>query len=341
MQQPRDFSLYGAVDLGARQAAAQRSQQAAVRSGGPDGSPGGNVLDVTEETFNVEVVERSRSAPVILDLWAEWCGPCKQLSPILEKLANEADGDWVLAKVDIDANPQLRAALQVQSIPMVMAVAGGQVVDGFLGAMPEAQVRQWIGQVMQVAGQMGLPGGGAAAAGDGDQDDGQPDTAQPDTAAGAQPGDGPGMRGPGGPGGAMMADPAFEEAQQAMERDDMDGAAAAFQKVLANSPGNPAAVMGLAQVNLIRRVSGYDQNQVRRAAAEDPASVDAQARVADIDVATGRIDEGFDRLLGTIRRTSGDDRDRARVHLVSLFDVFPPGDPRVAKARATLSSLLF
>ena len=159
MQQPRDFSLYGAVDLGARQAAAQRSQQAAARAGGQGGSPGGNVMDVTEETFNVDVVERSRSVPVILDLWAEWCEPCKQLSPVLEKLAGEADGDWVLAKVDIDANPQLRAALQVQSIPMVMAVAGGQVVDGFLGAMPEAQVRQWLGQVMQVAGQLGLPGG--------------------------------------------------------------------------------------------------------------------------------------------------------------------------------------
>jgi putative thioredoxin len=335
MQQPRDFSLYGAVDLGARQAAAQRGQQAAARSGGPDGPPGGNVIDVTEETFNTEVVERSRSVPVILDLWAEWCGPCKQLSPVLEKLAGEAAGDFVLAKVDIDANPQLRAALQVQSIPMVMAVAGGQVVDGFLGAMPESQVRQWIGQVMQVAGQMGLPGGdGAVTAGD-EQANGQPPGTE---GAEGQPRGGPGMP---GAGGGMMADPAFEEAQQAMERDDMEGAAAAFQKVLANSPGNPAAAMGLAQVNLIRRVSGYDQNQLRRAAAEDPANVEAQSGVADIEVATGRIDEGFDRLLGTIRRTSGDDRDRARLHLVSLFEVFPPGDPRVARARAALSSLLF
>ena len=145
---------------------------------------------------------------------------------------------------------------------------------------------------------------------------------------------------PGGP-GDPLGDPAFGEAQEAMQRGDLDGAAAAFEKVLASAPGHPVATLGLAQVNLIRRVSGYDQAQVRRAAAENPANVDAQSSVADIEVATGRIEEGFDRLLGTVRRTSADERERARVHLISLFDVFPPGDPRVARARGTLSSLLF
>jgi putative thioredoxin len=333
MQQPRDFSLYGAVDLGARQAAAQHSQQAASRTAGPDDGPqGGTVIDVTEDTFNVEVVDRSRSAPVILDLWAEWCGPCKQLSPVLEKLAIEADGAWVLAKVDIDANPQLRAALQVQSIPMVMAVVGGQVVDGFLGAMPEAQVRQWIGQVMQVADQVGLPQGAAGT--DVGPDDG-PEAVDP----GGPGGYPPGMRG--GPGPGDPAEPAFEEAQQAMERGDLDGAAAAFERVLAASPGHPVAALGLAQVDLIRRVNSYDQAQVRRDAAENPDDVEAQSRVADIELATGRIEEAFDRLLGTVRRTSGEDRDQARRHLISLFEIFPPRDPRVAKARSTLSTLLF
>jgi putative thioredoxin len=331
MQQPRDFSLHGAVDLSARQAAASR--QAARTAGGSGAADGaaGHVIEVTDETFNTEVVDRSRNVPVVMDLWAEWCEPCKQLGPVLEKLAAEADGAWVLAKVDIDANPQLRGALQVQSIPMVVAVAGGQVVDGFLGALPEAQVRDWISQIMVAAAQMGLAGPAGGGPGEAAQAAG-PAAARPYP-------DGPG--GPGGPGSDPMADPAFGEARDAMERGDLDGAAAAFEKVLASSPGHPVATLGLAQIQLFRRVDSYDQAAARREAAEKPDDVGAQIQVADIDVASGRIEEGFDRLLGVIRRTAGDDRNRARVHLVSLFEIFPPRDPRVTRARGKLSSLLF
>jgi len=318
MQQQRDFSLHGAVDLGARKAAAQRREQAS-RSAAADGDAGPvTVIEVTDETFQTEVLERSLTVPVIIDLWAEWCGPCKQLGPILEKLATEAAGAWVLAKVDTDANPQISAAFQVQSIPMVMAVVRGQPVDGFLGALPEAQVRDWISRLMGAVAQLGMGPGG-------------------DPAAPGEPQDYPGQEGPGDP----LADPAFAEAREAMDRGDPDAAAAAFEKVLAASPGDPVATLGLAQIELFRRVDSYDQAQARKDAAGRPDDVEAQLKVADIDVAGGRVDEAFDRLLGLVRRTSGEDRNRARVHLVSLFDLFPPRDSRVAKARARLSSLLF
>jgi putative thioredoxin len=324
--QPRDFSIYGAVDLGARQQAAQRQQRAA-QSATDGGGANDAVIDVTEETFNSDVVERSRTTPVIIDLWAEWCEPCKQLSPVLEKLATEAAGDWVLAKVDVDANPRLAQALQVQSIPMVVAVIGGQLVDGFLGALPEAQVKQWISQVVAAAQQLGAGPGGPG-----------PDGAQ-QTAD--QPGAPAGPGGPAGPMGPDVSDPAFAEAQEAMQRGDMDAAADAFRQVLASSPADPVAKVGLARVELFRRLDSYDEGKVRREAAEHPDDLEAQSRVADIDVGAGHIEEAFDRLLGVVRRTSGDQRDEARKQLIGLFEIFPPQDPRVKKARGQLSSLLF
>lgn len=319
MQQPRDFSLYGAVDLGARQAAAQRRQQAAraaEQDASGDGAPSGgaasaHVIDVTEENFNSEVVLRSRTTPVIVDLWADWCQPCKQLSPVLEKLANEAAGAWTLAKIDVEANQQVGAfffqRLQTQSIPLVVAIVDGQLVSAFPGAIPEAQIRQWLAQVLEVAGQLGV-GTGA---------------------------------GPAGASAEEAVPPAYEQAQEAMQQGDLDGAAGVLEKALAESPADSIAKGMLAQVNLIRRVDSYDQAAVRRDAAANPGSVDAQAKAADVELAAGQAEDAFDRLLGVITRTSGDDRDKARRHLLDLFEILGPEDPTVKKARGRLTALLF
>jgi putative thioredoxin len=160
----------GAVDLGALRSAAQTPARPdaappaaqSTPTGPPAGSPPGGVaggvtvIDVTEATFQSEVLERSMTTPVVIDFWAEWCEPCKQLSPVLERLAIEGAGSWVLAKIDVDANPRIAQMFRVQGIPMVYAVVGGQPVDAFSGVVPEAQLRQWLDAVLKA-------GGGAAA----------------------------------------------------------------------------------------------------------------------------------------------------------------------------------
>jgi putative thioredoxin len=304
-----DFSLHGAIDLGARRAAAQKQQQRAA-SGASGDSP--HVIDVTDATFNTEVVERSRSVPVLVDFWADWCQPCKQLGPILEKLANEAAGRWILAKVDIDANPALAqqlARLGVQGIPFVAAVVGGQMLPVLNGAAPEPQVRQVLDQLFAALRRQGL----------------MPDEAE----------------GTGGAEGGQVADPLQVEAEAALQRGDLDAAAGAFGKILEVRPNDPYAKSGLALVELHRRIRSYDPDQARAEAAQRPDDPEAQIRVADLELAEGRAEDAFDRLIGTVRRTSGEARDAARRHLLALFEVLPADDPRVAGARRRLASALF
>jgi putative thioredoxin len=304
-----DFSLHGAVDLGARQAAAKRAQERPAAASGTS-----SVIDVTDATFNAEVIDRSRNVPVLVDFWADWCQPCKQLGPILEKLANESAGRWVLAKVDIDANPALAQQLSrmgIQGIPFVAAVVAGQMLPVLNGAAPEPQVRQMLDQLFDALREQGLLPEGTG-----------------DEAPGGEPQQPP-------------EDPVRMEAEAALQRGDLDTAADAFAQILKAQPGDGHAKSGLALVELQRRVEALDPQQARKDATDRPADAAAQVNVADLDLVEGRVDEAFDRLIGTVKRTSGDDRELARKHLLSLFDVLPPDDPRVAKARRRLASALF
>src|ERR1700712_4512664 len=148
-------AMSGAVDLAAVKA---RSEAAARAATAPPPSGGQYVVEATEANFQSEVLDRSFQVPVLLDLWADWCEPCKQLSPLLERLAQESGGSWVLATVDVEANQRIAQMLQVQSIPTVFAVIGGQLVPGFQGALPEAQVREFLTALLQAAGPAGQAG---------------------------------------------------------------------------------------------------------------------------------------------------------------------------------------
>jgi len=299
--------LRGAVDLSSLRS---RATAPAAAPSDTAGAATPLVFDVTDESFG-QVLELSRTVPVVVDLWAEWCGPCKQLSPILEKVVVELGGRLVLAKVDVDANPQLAQGFRAQSIPMVVALVAGQPVPLFTGAVPEQQVRDVFAQLLQLAAQNGVTGTVPLG---GDEESADEEPALP---------------------------PRHQEAFDAIESGDYARAVAAYEAALTENPRDEQARAGLGQVRLLQRVQDVDLQQARDAAASAPLDAQAQFVVADLDIAGGHVEDAFGRLLDLFAALPADQRAAVRERLIELFGLVGDTDPRVIRARGRLTSLLF
>ena len=267
------------------------------------------IVDATDASF-AQYIELSKTVPVIVDLWATWCEPCKQLSPILERVVTEYAGRLVLVKVDVDANPQLSQAFQAQSIPTIVALIGGKTAPLFQGALPEAQVREVLAQVLSVAAENGVTGN------------------LDDSLAGDTPVEEP-------------LSPEHQEAFDAIERGDYAAASTAYEKALTNNPQDALAEAGLAQVGLLDRLTGTDADASRAAAAANATDAAAALVVADLDIVGGHVDDAFDRLLTLFPLVDDEAKNEIRLRLLELFAVVGVTDPRVVSARLRLTNLLF
>ena len=310
------MNLQGAIDLGAvaaaREAQAKAAQAAAQRAADPVAS--NLIIDVTTSSFEADVITQSMTVPVVVDLWATWCEPCKQLSPILEKLALEYDGRWILAKVDVDAEQQIAAAFQVQSIPTVYVVIGGQVAPMFQGAMPESQVRQVLEAVLAEAEKAGITGRVGLADDTAQESQSQNQTLQP------------------------PSDPRFDAAEAALEAGDWAKAAEAYKEILSVTPGDAIAKIGLLNVNLLQRTDGRDlAADVETMTLE----TDSVLRAADSTFLMGEFADAFALLIEHLKNVTGTERDQTRERVLELFEIAGPADPAVVKARIALTNALF
>jgi putative thioredoxin len=246
------------------------------------------VIEVSERSFEEDVIARSHEVPVVVDFWAAWCGPCRTLGPVLERLADEADGSWALAKVDVDANPGLAARFGIQGIPAVHAFKDGEDAAEFVGALPEPRVREWLSQL-----------------------------------------------------GPTPADVAFEEGARAEQTGDLDAALSAYKRSLEMQPDHGPARAAVERLELAQRAGEIDVTAVRSRLEADPTDVQAALDVADTAAAEGRMDEAASVLIESVRVTTGDDRDRVRLHLLRLLDTLSTDHPVSLKARKALSLVLF
>jgi putative thioredoxin len=257
---------------------------------------------VTQENLVSDFVAKSKESVVILLAWSARSAQAKEILETLGKLEIADKNSWLLGVVDVDAQPQVAQALQIKSVPVAIAIIGEQLLPLFESVPPADQVRLVINKLLELAAGKGIG------------------------------------KAPEGPTEIPME---AEEAAAyaAMEKGDYKAAKASYEAWLKRKPNEQVAVVGLAQVNLMLRIDGLDPVlTLKNAKADD---VTSQMMCADIEIATGNYEAAFDRLLNAVRSMAGDDRDKAKAHLITLFNLVDPTDPRLVKARGQLASALF
>jgi putative thioredoxin len=321
-------NLRGAVDLSSlvnRPAPGAPGAAGGPNGAGAAGAPGAGaggvvpslVLEGNDANFT-QFIELSNSVPVIVDLRAEWAEQSKELTAVLTSVVTSYAGRLVLIGVDVEANPQLAQAFQAQSVPTVAALVGGRPVSLFQGNYPEQEVRAVVEQVLQLAAQNGVTGTVTVEGMEGADPDATP----------AEPVEEP-------------LPPHHAEAYDAISQGDYATAITEYETAIAQNPRDTLAVAGLAQVKLLARLQDKSLDEIRNAAAADPADLDAQLLVADLDLSGGHIDDAFDRLLNLFPKQDQPGKDAVRTRLLELFEVVGTDDPRVTAARRRLAGLLY
>jgi putative thioredoxin len=293
-------ALRGAVDLSTLSQPSTSSDAAAGK---------GLVIEGTDAGFQA-IVTGTQTVPAVVVLWSQRSPASGDFVEVLASVAASYAGRFQVVSIDVDTNPGLLQAFQVQSVPVTLGLVAGQPVPLFAGAQPAEQVRLYVDELLKLAAEHKVTGRVAVES---------PEEAEAEA----------------------ELPPLHQEAYDAIERDDLDAAVAAYTKALAQNPADDQASVGLAQVRLMQRTAGVDQQAAREAAAQAPADIDAQMLVADCDVLGGHIEDAFSRLIDLVRTIEGDERETVRKHLVELFAVVGAHDERVQKARRALMSALF
>lgn len=307
-QQP--FSRPGAIDLSALNRPAPQGG-AATPAAGPGGG-GAYALEVDEQSFQ-QILESSMTAPVLLVFYSPTRMPeSATMAADLRTLSDEFEGRFLVGLVDVDAAPRIAQAMQIPSIPLVVAVIDGRPQPLLQDVVPLEELRTMLTQVSQ---QLTVSGVGGRH---------QPRSAAVSTEDGEE-----------------AVDPRYAAAQEALGEGDIDTAVAEYQKLVDANPADTEAVAGLAMAKVLQRTRGVDLNAAREAAAARPDDVDAQTLVADLDLLGGHVEDAFNRLVGLVARTAGDERNQAREHLLGLFGAVGNDDPRVLRGRQALASALF